>query len=274
MAVVAISRKVGSYGEEIAALAAAGLGYRLVGRDEVHRLAQACDQEFKQACAMFAAEEGAGGLWERLAFGDPAHAALFAALNCELASGGDVVLVGRGAQIALQGVPSVLKVRVVAPLALRVERVMALQGLSREQAHEFVTRHDAQRRALIEAVFNADLSDASLYDLMLNTAGMTKEAAAELIVKAVGLMPPPADPDGLKKLLADLAFAKRVESVIKRRVLTSGFHDVSVTADGGAVTLAGLVADKRTKERAAEIAKAYPGVTAVTNQLKYSELSF
>jgi len=168
----------------------------------------------------------------------------------------------------------VLKVRVVAPLALRVERVMALQGLSREQAHEFVTRHDAQRRALIEAVFNADLSDVSLYDLVLNTAGMTKEAAAELIVKAVGLMPPPADPDGLNKLLADLAFAKRVESVIKRRVLTSGFHDVSVTAEAGAVTLAGLVADKRTKQRAAEIAKAYPGVTAVTNQLKYSELSF
>lgn len=274
MAVVAISRKVGSYGEEIAALAAAGLGYRLVGREEVHRLAQACDDGFKQACSAFEAEEQTGGLWERLAFGDPAHAALFASLNYELASGDNVVLLGRGAQIALKDVPGVFKVRVVAPLGLRVERMMALKGLTREQAHDYVSRHDDQRRALIQSVFDADLSDWSLYDLMLNTAGLTKEAAAELIVKAVGLMPPPADPAGLKKLLADLAFAKRVESVIKRRILTSGFHDVRVTADGGAVALAGLVADKRSKERAAELAKGHPGVTSVDNQIKYTELSF
>ncbi|MFH1057295.1 MAG: cytidylate kinase family protein [Pseudomonadota bacterium] len=274
MAVVAISRKVGSYGEEIAAMAAAGLGYRLVGRDEVHRLAQACDADFKRACSMFEAEESAGGLWERLAFGDPAHAALFASLNYELASADNVVLVGRGAQIVLKDIPGVFKVRVVAPLALRVERLMALQGLTRDQAHEYVTRHDDQRRALIQSVFHADLSDWTLYDLMLNTSGMTKEAAAELIVQAVKLMPAPEDPAGLKRTLTDLAFAKRLESVIKRKIVTSGFHDIAVSADSGAVVLAGLVADKRSKERAAEIARSYPGVTAVDNQLKYTDLSF
>lgn len=274
MAVVAISRKVGSYGDEIAALAAAALGYRLVGREEVHRLAMACDDGFRRACSIFEAEQTAGGLWDRLAFGDPAHAALFASLNYELASQDNVVLLGRGAQIVLRDLPGVFKVRVVAPLSLRIERVMALKGLSLEQAELYVTRHDDQRRALIQSVYQADLSDWSLYDLVFNTGGMAKEAAAELIAKGVGLMPAPADPQALKRTLTDLAFAKRVESVIKSKILTSGFHDISVSADGGALVLEGLVSDKRSKERAAAIAREYPGVTGIDNRLKYSELSF
>jgi len=251
MAVVAISRKVGSYGDEIAALVAQRLGYRLVDREQVHRLAQDCDDEFRRACAVFEAERGQGGLWEHLFFGDPAHAALFAALNLELAAQGQVVLVGRGAQIVLQGLPGVFKARIVAPKALRVERIMALKGLSQEEAQEYVSRHDDQRRALIQSVFRADLNDWSLYDLVLNTAGMTKQAAAEVIARGVELLPAPADPEALTRTLKDLAFAKRVESALKRRILTSGYHDIQVTARGGAVTLNGVLADKRAKEKAA-----------------------
>lgn len=274
MAVVAISRKVGSYGEEIAALAARRLGYRLVDREQVHRLAQECDDEFRRVCAVFEAEQGQGGLWEQLAFGDPAHAALFAALNLELAAQGDVVLVGRGAQIVLQGLPGVFKVRVVAPKALRVERIMALKGLNQEEANDYVSRHDEQRRALIQSVFRADLSDWSLYDLVLNTAGMTKEAAAEIVARGVELMPAPADPADLARTLKDLAFAKRVESALKRRILTSGYHDIQVGARDGAITLNGVLADKRSKEKAERIARELPGVASVDNQLKFTELSF
>lgn len=274
MAVVAISRKVGSYGDEIAALVAQRLGYRLVDRERVHRLAQECDDEFRRVCAVFEAEEGQGGLWEHLVFGDPAHTALFAALNLELAAQGDVVLVGRGAQVVLQGVPGVFKARIVAPKALRVERIMALRGLGQEEALDYVSRHDEQRRALIQSVFRADLGDWSLYDLVLNTAGLAKEAAAEVIVRGVELMPAPADPAALGQSLKDRAFAKRLESALKRRILTSGYHDIQVTARGGAITLNGVLADRRSKEKAERIARDLPGVTSVDNQLKFTDLSF
>lgn len=274
MAVVAISRKVGSYGDEIAALVAQRLGYRLVDRDQVHRLAQECDDEFRRVCAAFEAEQGRGGLWEQLAFGDPAHAALFASLNLELAAQGQVVLVGRGAQIVLRDLPGVFKARIVAPKALRVERIMATKGLTQEEAQDYVGRHDDQRRALIQSVFHADLNDWSLYDLVLNTAGMTREAAAEVIARAVELMPAPADPAALNQSLKNLAFAKRLESALKRRILTSGYHDIQVSAQDGAVTLKGLLADKHSKEKAERIARDLPGVTSVDNQLKFTDLSF
>lgn len=274
MAVVAISRKVGSYGDEIAALVAKRLGYRLVDRQQVHRLAQDCDDEFRRACAVFEAEQSRGGLWEHLFFGDPAHAALFAALNLELAAQGDVVLVGRGAQIVLQGLPGVFKARIVAPKPLRVERIMALKGLSQEEAQEYVSRHDEQRRALIQSVFRVDLSDWSLYDLVINTAGVSQQAAAEVIARGVELLPAPADPEALARNLKDLAFAKRVESALKRRILTSGYHDIQVTARGGNITLGGVLADRRSKEKAERIARELPGVESVDNQLKFTELSF
>lgn len=275
MAVVAISRKVGSYGEEIGALVAAKLGYRLISREEIHRLGQECDPQFKDACSMFESEAPAGGLLDRFFFRDPAYTALFAALNYELASQGEVVIMGRGAQIVLADTPGVCKVRVVAPTALRVERIMALKGVPLEEAREYVRRYDHQRRSLIESVYQRDLGDWSLYDLVVNTANMNQQVASDIVCQAVRSMSRPDDPAALKERLLGLAFAKRVESAIKKQVLTSEYRNVDVASlGGGMVELRGYVQDKRMREKAERIARDQAGVTDVENKLKTTELSW
>ncbi len=275
MAVVTISRKVGSLGDEIGALVARKLGYELVNREGIHRIARECDLEFRDACAAFEAETAPGGLWERMFFRDPAYACLFEALNLELASRGDVVILGRGAQIALAEVPGVFHARVVAPAGLRAERVAQRMGLSLDEAREFVRHYDQQRRSLIESVYHRDLADWSLYNLVLNTANLSAEAGAELIALAAKAMPPVNDPQAVSQELARRAFAKKVESAIKKRVLTSPYHDVRVQCPlEGKVRLEGFVQDRDTRRRVGEIAQKYPGVIEVDNQLRTTALSF
>lgn len=274
MSVVTISRQVGSLGDEIGGLVAAKLGYELMSREGIHKLARECDVEFKNACSAFEEERGAG-FWERMFYRDPAYTSLFEALNLELASKGNVVILGRGAQIALSEVPGVFHARVVAPVAIRMQRVRERMGLSAEDAAEFVRNYDKQRRALIESVYHKDLSDWSLYNLVLNTASLTAEAGAELIALAVQKMPALAEPDLINQELARRAFAKRVESAVKKKVLTSPYRDIAASSlVEGEIILEGFVQDKVSKARAGEIAAGYPGVTAVDNRLRTTELSF
>lgn len=273
MGVLTISRKVGSLGDEIGAMVANKLGYRLVTRQEIKEMAQSCDTEFKRTCSLFESEL-TGGFIERLFFKDPASASLFESLNYELAAQGDVVLMGRGGQIVLAEVPGVFKVRIVAPAWLRAGRISQRANLSPDEAAEFVRKHDGKRRALIESIFDRNLSDWSLYDLVINTTGVSAELATDMICLAMERSAK-GDWSAEREKLDNLAFAKRVESHIKKRIATAPHRDIQAfSPQKGVVVLSGVVSEKRSREKAVRLAGEYPGVTQVQDQLKTTEVSF
>jgi cytidylate kinase len=274
MAIITISRKVGSLGDEMADEVAGRLGYRLVGAAEFAALARECDADFSKACQAFETEKSAG-FFERLFFRERANLPIFYAMNYDLAAEGDVIIKGRGAQIVFADEPGVLKVRVVAPSELRVARVAERKKMHPEEARDFIRRFDRQRRGLIESVFHRDLADWGLYDLVINTRQMDAETGAEVITTAARRLHQAAagavDTEAYRKK----AFAKRVEAAVKKRVNTSPYRDVSVEVDSqGVVRLAGFVQDKRSREVAEKVAREAEGVSEVRNELKTTELSF
>lgn len=274
MAIITVSRKVGSWGETISKLAAEKLGYRVVTPEEFHRLAESCDSDFRKACSVFETEMP-GGMIERFFLRDPAYTSLFESLNFQLASEGDVMIWGRGAQIALADQPGVFRVRVVAPFELRVGRIMERDGMEYKEAAEAVKRFDQQRRTMIEAIYHKDRGDWVLYDLMINTARIANETAANMIFEAVNKLEMPADWDEKRKRFRDLSLAKRVESAIKLKLHTGIYRNIEADAKGpGRIILKGFVTDKRSLDLALDIAAGYPGVKEVENRLKETTLSF
>ncbi len=272
MAIVTISRQVGSYGDEIAKLVAQKLGYELIGREIIRQRAQECDAEFKQACAAYESETSPRGFFERMFLGDPGYTALFEFLTYELASRGDVVLVGRGAHLVLAEVPGVLKCAVAAPEPVRVARVAEEQGLSRERAETFVARYGKRRTALLESVYHKKLNDWNQYDLIINTAVLSAEAAAELIVQAAKEIGTLADREQRSRILTDLVLAKRIERAIKGEITTMTYRDVLVRIEDGTAVLDGLLSDERDKQKAERIARDFEGVTKVVNNIRVAEL--
>jgi cytidylate kinase len=274
MKIVTISRQVGSLGDEIAAVTAEKMGLELVGRTGLHELAQSCDPEYKDACELYETEHGLG-FFERLFFDRPSYTSLFEALTYEQAAKGNVLIVGRGAQVVLCGVPEVFRARLVAPIAARIERVMKRTASSREEAEEFVRKYDTERKSLMRTVFKEDLDDWSLYDLILNTGHYSVEAAADVIVEAAGKMTRERGRDDLKEWFTSLALAKRIEALVRKKLTSAVAQNVYVSADsGGVITISGRIAEPRQKERADKLAKEYPGVTKVVNELKVTQLSF
>jgi cytidylate kinase len=267
MNVVAISRQVGSWGDEIAGLVAEQLGLQLTTREQMHIMAQACDDDFKRACSIYA-DEVPNRFWDRHFFSSSANTALFESLTFDLASKGDVVILGRGAQVVLNTIPGVFRARIVAPHGVRVQRVMEKKGITQEEAERFVSWYGHQRRKLIEKVYRTNLDDWSLYDLILNTSELSKETGAHILATAVKKKAKQVEYPNQKEKLTRMALIKSIEVKVKKQQSASFLQDIKVVDGGdGIIRLTGFVHQNTAREEAEEIAKAQEGVTGVENNL-------
>jgi len=105
----------------------------------------------------------------------------------ELARGQSLVILGRGSQFILKGYPHSLHVLTVAPLKVRVKRVVEERKSSQETAEREIARFDSASREFIKRYFQAGWEDPIHYDLVLNTENLTFQAAASILVHAVSL---------------------------------------------------------------------------------------
>lgn len=97
---------------------------------------------------------------------------------------GDVVIVGHGARFILPGQFG-LCVRMVAPIEARTRRIADKARLSLDAARVEVERTDRERVKLIRRHFGHDVTDPLSHDLIINTAAMNAETAAEVVITAL-----------------------------------------------------------------------------------------
>jgi len=245
MAVITLSRQLGSHGEEIAVAVAQALDLRLIDATLINQAAQRAGVP-EMALAELAQEEGRGlankvlkalrampslsspyapypedapisppiarpandlaetaaGTYPGLSGLTMPFAGIFSPMappisaSLEeyvrmvglvirgLAREGNVLIVGRGAQVLLRKHPRALHVQIVAPFDRRVQIVIARQGLSQRAAQNRVRTSDRSRFDYLRRYHDADWLDPTLYHLVLNTGWVSVETAVHLIVTA------------------------------------------------------------------------------------------
>lgn len=107
----------------------------------------------------------------------------------EVARSNDAVIVGRGSTFILEKHPEILHVLMVAPLEIRVERIMAAEGLDHQHAIQRIKQMDDDRSRYIRHFYGTNWLDLNHYDLVLNTGHFTPLRAASLICDAVAPEP-------------------------------------------------------------------------------------
>ena len=100
----------------------------------------------------------------------------------KLASGGPLVIRGRGSQFILKDYPGSLHVLTVAPVEIRTKRVMEDLGIDEESAKREMANFDDSRKEFVRRYFKADLDDPVHYDLVVNTGRFSEQDAASIIV--------------------------------------------------------------------------------------------
>jgi cytidylate kinase len=106
--------------------------------------------------------------------------AITAVVN-DLYQAGDVVIIGRGANVILADAPGVIHVGMLAPLEGRVATIMEREHLTREDAEAYVEEVEQARIRFFRKFFKVNPNDPSLYHLMLNLGQMQPELAAQVI---------------------------------------------------------------------------------------------
>lgn len=201
MRAVTISREYGSGGGEIAARLAHALGWKLIDHEVVTQIAQRLGVEVEDAEAhdeqaeswvvhFLTTMQTVGpmvALPAHMTF-PPDEVAYTKALQ-EVVHGavraGQVVIVGRGAQLILADRRDALHLRIVAPLEQRIKYVALRENLKREAAQQRIQQKDTQRRHYLWTTYRHTPDEAELYDLVLNTAVLDLDSCVQLTLQTL-----------------------------------------------------------------------------------------
>jgi len=264
MAIITISRQMGSGGIPIAQKVAEKLGYTLVDGDAIMEVA---DQYGLTRESVEQADEKPPHFVETLDSKHEIALHLIELIILEYALKGNVIIYGRGGQDLLEGIQSVLRVRIIAPFEDRVERWAEREWLDPDRARKLVRKNDQQRAGFIKYYFDRDWDDPLGYDLVINTSRLSEEGAVRLICDAGkdrNLLENKAES---KKVLADLVLRKRVEIAI------SSAGDIEqqlleIVVKNGVVSLGGQLHSDSERQRALAIAEATAGVVKVQDRIR------
>jgi len=105
----------------------------------------------------------------------------------EMATKGNAVVIGRGAQFLLHGVPRTLHIYLFASLSERIDNTMALYRISREEASNMVERRDYEHEAYLRRHYGSGSERPELYHLLINTGLLPFDLAANLIQQTLPL---------------------------------------------------------------------------------------
>jgi hypothetical protein len=98
---------------------------------------------------------------------------------------GKVILIGRAGALVTRDLKQGVHVRLVAPEAQRIVRMMTRYKLTREEARQVVARQDADRRKLIRMFFHREIEDPLLYDVVWNTGTVSLPEISQAVVALI-----------------------------------------------------------------------------------------
>jgi cytidylate kinase len=263
MAIITISHEMGTGGPEIGMALAKRLGYRYVDQELISDAARRYGLAEERLSHL---DETKPSLFERFDVETRRYITVIQTALLEFAEADNTVLMGRGGQWLLRGIPHVVRIRVAAPFDQRVRywirRTAELTGETPSQraATDFVRRDDSDKAGRMKYLYEVDISDPMLYDGVINTEKLAFEAVVQLI-EGLARRPEFATTDAGREIVTSRALASRVQVALATHPETRK-HRITVDAREGVVTLEGTAA----LEQAVEVARSVPGVRLVKTQ--------
>ena len=135
MAIITISRQAESLGDEIAAMVAQQLGYACIDKSKMIAAltAQGVDIDDVEKY-----DEKKPSFWHSFPDKREKILHLIKAAVYDFAARQDVVIVGRGSQVLLEGFSGILHVRIIAPDDVRLRRSMTKNKCTEKEAKKII----------------------------------------------------------------------------------------------------------------------------------------
>jgi len=179
MSVITISRGSYSKGKEIAEKLSNHLGYKCISRD---LLLEASEHFNISEIKLIRAIHDAPKIFDRFKYGKQMYINFIRAEFLEHIQKGNVVYHGLAGHFFIQGIPNILKVRIIANIEDRISEEMARENISETEARYLLVKDDDERKKWSMSLYGIDTKDSSLYDMVLHIDNLTVDDAVEILI--------------------------------------------------------------------------------------------
>jgi cytidylate kinase len=259
MAVITISREMGTGAYHIAEEVARKLKYTLVDGERI----SACAPKYGLAADMLQMVDEKPPSY--ITAEDRKRAAALNTIELillDFARKGNVILYGRGGQDLMAGCKNVLRLRFISDFEERVERFAEREWIDPDLARSMIRRSDHQRGGFIHFYFDRTWNDPLGYDLTFNTSHLSPEVIVECIVAA---SKDPALREAEKdaaEIIDNTILTKKIETALLNDI-SLDYRPFKINAEKGRVILSGYIASDEEKKNALKIVESIKGVKSV-----------
>jgi cytidylate kinase len=185
----------------------------------------------------------------------------------DLARKGNVVIYGRGGQDLLKECKNVLRIRFIADFEERVERFAEREWLDPDMARSLIRRSDLQRGGFIHFYFDRDWQDPNNYDLVFNTSRLSEDTIVDTILTAAKEPILKEFDKSAVAVIDSVILAKKIDTALLNSPVLEDYRPFSISIYKGAVSISGYITSDAQKKSAIEIVKSVKGVTSVVEDI-------
>ena len=180
MAVITISRLVGSKGTSIGKEVAKRMNYHYVDIELVQEIMnQYGELEFKNIY------DTKLGIWDRYSIMTSDLLSFFKKVMLSIARAGNAVIIGRGSFVSLGKYADVLDVMNYAPMETRIKAIMEIRGITDPvKAESYIINKEKIRQSFIEQTYNVKWNQVDNFDMTFNTEKLNPDLVTSTIVMA------------------------------------------------------------------------------------------
>jgi len=182
MAIISISRGCFSHGKTIAEKIAQKLNYECVDRVI---LLEAVEFFNISETKLLHSVNDAPGVLNKITHGREKYLAYFQAALLEHVKHDNVVYHGHAGHLLLPNLSHIMKVRIIADMADRINFMQQEDHISAEEAQKRIKKDDRERANWTRYLYNRDIQDPSLYDMVINIATFSIDDACDMICHAI-----------------------------------------------------------------------------------------
>jgi len=263
MGVLTISRECGSSGDKIAKIISEKTGYTLL---EKNSLEQIIDNEPFPDIPLEKFDEHSPGFWENFTNEKDIYLDRLRTAVLKTADKGNAVIVGRGAQFILNGVPGVFKVKITASKDFKIQRTAEIIKKDVKTAERYCRKIDHERNGFCKFFFGGAWEDPAVYHMVISTDNFTAEETAGIIINAYKASPLSGETDS--RILKDRLTAQSVRNnILYKEKIPIDLLEVECL--NGKVKIVGTVSAKLNIQRCTETAMKTDGVISVDSEVFY-----
>jgi len=191
---LSISRELASGGNELAQSLAEKLGWPIFDREIIEAIAEKSHVR-EELVALFdehvrsAFDTYLQNLYTGRIFDSSKYYYNLSQVLLGIVRYGHAVILGRGANFILPA-ESGLRVRVVAPLEMRMKKLMREENLSEKHALQQLLAHDHEQEAFFQHYFHSKPDDPRAYDIVVNSGTVSLEYASTILLQLLAAKSP------------------------------------------------------------------------------------